>query len=258
MNCLPEDPKSIWMEEMRSIVLVDTFRNELVRNGTEDRGYSNNNYTVISIGNYEDTINIDYCKHNNPSKYRFVSFDLYDLVPFPYRWGDSSDFWLFVDTSQCIGRSKYFYSSPSRLPISDPRYDTNAPHLCRDSLLSYPIFIKNISTDSLLVANALKLPLTLEAKDSFGNWLYIQNPVRYHSGQAVCLIAPNETLLSAFPVLAGDYKADLRLVMGLRGMDPPMTYSNTFQGYIDGDNLRKTSERYRAWQLKQRSSLERE
>lgn len=242
MSCASNnDPKSEWIKEMQSIVLVDTFQNEMIRDSIEYTYYHSNLYPILDIGIFRDSIILDYC--NRPNGWDTHVASSFDSEYIRYRLIDSNDVWLYVDTSRFIGRTKRF----SPIPPLPPHLRSNEPVQCRDDVLAYPVFLKNNQADTIIVANAFKLPLMLEAKDRFGNWLPIEHRVRYHHGQVGSFLANGETILTACPIIIGNYETDLRLAVRFRKDQFPFAYSNSFKGSVDRAVVADISRRYRAW-----------
>ncbi len=105
-----------------------------------------------------------------------------------------------------------------------------------DSLIyykSFPIFIKNISKDTINLGTDGYFPILVEGKNKNGKWVEI-NKFPFYCGtgsySAICL-PPNEIIITSMFHYTGNYKTKLRLKF-------PDFVSREFDGSINEEQLR--------------------
>ena len=142
--------------------------------------------------------------------FRYGSFDM-----FP-NW-DSAKLKIAFDTTQKVSYMNF-------LPKNYKDYYYNA----------FPVYIQNISNDTVMVGYGKWLDLILEAKDKEDNWQEIQPRTAYYlnSSLAKIILPPNEIVLTTIPIYKGDYKTKLRLKIG-------NNYSEEFDGEINYSQFQK-------------------
>ena len=98
----------------------------------------------------------------------------------------------------------------------------------------YPVLLTNNHTDTVTVGYGVILPLEMEAKDSTGLWKPIEKRFIYACGMGLnsIILPPNEIILTSAPIYKGDFKTDLRLVLG-------DNFSPVFQGNINYSQFEK-------------------
>lgn len=93
---------------------------------------------------------------------------------------------------------------------------------------AYPLWLINESKDTLIVGSSANIPFKMEAKDSSGTWIPIEE--NYFSfcgvGNISIKLPPDICILSLAPIYSGNYKTLIRVALG-------NNYSNTFWGTID-------------------------
>lgn len=200
-----------------AIELIDTFCNTLVPD-TASR-MTRTSFYPMYIGPMKSSIFLLYwLEHQQPYLEEILYKEL-EMVTGEYLE-------VFVDTTRIIGSmnlSISFHQSPK-----DGIWRKNYQ---RGSIKSYPVFIKNSTTDSLIISSGKYLPLLLEAKDSTGHWQPIQVAAGHFCGTCLTYhyFLPDEVVLTTCPQFAGKYATTLRLAVG----HGKRTYSNEFQGRID-------------------------
>lgn len=97
---------------------------------------------------------------------------------------------------------------------------------------SYPVFIENVSNDTLSIGFGNRIYPIVEANDSLGNWRPIQKPGTYYCGTGLqsFYLEPNNILISSCKLYDGDFYTKLRLVLIT---NTGMIKSNEFEGTIN-------------------------
>lgn len=93
---------------------------------------------------------------------------------------------------------------------------------------TFPAILTNRDTDTIFIGYGSHIPLIMEAIDSSGNWLPIQEMYIYGCGNGLgsIILPPNECVLTLAPIFKGNYKTKLRLTLG-------NNHSKPFIGFID-------------------------
>ncbi|WP_047545813.1 hypothetical protein [Psychroserpens sp. Hel_I_66] len=146
-----KNSKSELKENYSKLVIIDKFRSQLKLDSLENSRIAN--FQPLYMGKLKDTIELNYI--NAKAGHTNLNWD-------NYKYPKHDDLKIFIDTSKYIGSSK------SNLEIFIE--NENGQHLPEHSSLSYPIFLKNNSTDTLRIGFGDELDLISEAKDSLGNW----------------------------------------------------------------------------------------
>ena len=195
--------------ELLAIELIDTFRNELQLDTATS--VTTAEFHPMYIGEIKDSIVLSYSSGANG----YLTFD----------WGrfrhpDISDLSIFVDTTQTIGSvsEKVFLPPPpppshNQPPLEETEWKIK-PH--RGRTTSYPVIIKNRSTDTLMIGYGAFLPMVIEAQDSLGIWRAIQEPFFYWCGTGLTCkyLPPDDVAISSCKLFEGDYETKMRLVFG--------------------------------------------
>ncbi|PTB92956.1 hypothetical protein C9994_13445 [Marivirga lumbricoides] len=92
---------------------------------------------------------------------------------------------------------------------------------------NYHVLLSNNGTDTIYIGYGDVLPLIMEARDSTGVWRPIEKRFIYMCGNGVgsIILPPNQVALTTAPLYKGNFKTDLRLVLG-------ENYSSIFTGSI--------------------------
>ncbi len=173
---------------------------------------STSNYKLYFIGKYQDTIFL------NP----YLNVGPFIVLPSQTQKNEvqlKQKHKLETYFLEWTNEKKYKYSEESNVEIL---IDTN-------SLISesYPVLLKNISTDTIFIGYGQHIPLLMEAKDSLGSWKPVQKKFIYMCGNGVgsIILPPNEYALTLAPIFNGNYKTLLRLSIG-------KNHSEAFYGKI--------------------------
>ncbi len=135
-----------------------------------------------------------------------------------YKFPKQNSLELFIDTTRIIGipMGLYEYSKTEK----------------RNDKIANPIFIKNISTDTLTIGYAEYLPLIIEAKNRKGAWQPIQERMKFMCGNGMrnFYCPPNNIVISAMQKYGGNFKTKLRLKY-----ESFATKSSIFSNEINGE-----------------------
>ena len=117
------------------------------------------------------------------------------LINIEYKYPDSNDLKIVVDTSEIIG---------SGMDVTD---DDVRSYNFKGKYKSYPVFIENVSNDTLSIGFGNRIYPIVEAKDSLGNWRPIQKPGTYYCGTGLqsFYLEPNNILISSCKLYDGDF-----------------------------------------------------
>ena len=123
------------------------------------------------------------------------------LINIEYKYPDSNDLKIVVDTSEIIGSGmdgKNTYSMTN---------DDVRSYNFKGKYKSYPVFIENVSNDTLSIGFGNRIYPIVEAKDSLGNWRPIQKPGTYYCGTGLqsFYLEPNNILISSCKLYDGDF-----------------------------------------------------
>jgi hypothetical protein len=217
-------------------LIIDTFNidNKVLEMDT----FTVNNYNPLYFGKLTDSIFITYHLRvsppaqlsekiknlKNPPEEPKSAF-YFDLYKEYFRYGsfdmfpnwDSAKLKIAFDTTQKVTYLNF-------LPKNYKDYYYHA----------FPLYIQNLSKDTVMVGYGKWLDLILEAKDKENNWQEIQPRTAYYlnSSLAKIILSPNEIVLTAIPIYKGDYKTKLRLKIG-------NNYSEEFNGEINYSQIEK-------------------
>lgn len=132
---------------------------------------------------------------------------------------DSTDMEIFVDTSRILGLVEMDYRLGKKTK-------PNA---------FYPVFIKNLSKDSLQLGYGGRenvfLFFTLEAKNELGKWQPVEKKISWECGTGMSphYLFPKHIAITGTKIYAGDFLTNLRLSLQT---EKTTIYSNTFRGKI--------------------------
>ncbi|MBX7225992.1 MAG: hypothetical protein K1X55_08165 [Chitinophagales bacterium] len=180
---------------------------------------TNGYYRFLYIGKYSDTIQVNHFLRalNLPNivnedstiqktKKHSNSLDLHSKEYYPL--GNSSRksrLSILVDTTQLI--DNIFYNTGYN---------------------AFPVMIMNIGTINAFLCSGDELPMFLEATDSTGNWLPIEEVFFPYCGVGLksVILPPEEIVITSVPIYEDDFKTRLRLRMN-------NIVSNVFNGNIN-------------------------
>lgn len=175
------------------------------------RTLSSSYFETIYMGEVKDTLAVNYTY--DLSKFSKWSFD-YEAI-----WGKSENkVTLQIDTSKLI------YITPENKPFGKDELP----------LYAHPVFLQNISPDTLVVGYGEFLPFYLEVMDYQGEWKTIEEPFLYMCGNGLnnLILPPNEIAITPVPVFNGNFRTKFRMRL-------EDTYSNEFTASIDSIRLKK-------------------
>lgn len=212
-NCDNESEKYNFSQ----ININDKFTNILEKDTSFE--ISEAQFSPLYIGDFKKDIILIY-------KTEKIGNRTYDLLDYDlYKRPDTSSIRIFIDTNRIIGS-----------PMSVWEYYDKPEY--RNSKIAYPVFISNISVDTLNIGLGNILPMVIEAKDENGNWKPIQNEFIYDCGTGLTIIyiAPNQITITSMKLFHGDFKTKLRLVFGYFN---DKVYSNEIDGYINIEQFKE-------------------
>jgi hypothetical protein len=132
-----------------NLILYDNFENELILDTISNRREAQ--FSPVYIGKIKDSIKLKY-------KTSKIGNRLEDINWGKYRNPKTADLNVIIDTTKTIGFPMWiweYYKAPEH----------------RVNKKSYPIFIKNESSDTLSIGFGDVLPMVTEVQDSIGNKL---------------------------------------------------------------------------------------
>jgi len=211
----PEIKDKVNHAKFDPVNVIDTFKNELILESANS--ITTASFHPLYVGPTKDSIYLNY-------NMRELSYRDYNWIEYSYP--KSSDLLIFIDTTQYIGSINILN-----------RFLSKSIHKNK-SIKSYPIFLQNISKDTLNFGFGNYIPLILQAKDSSGDWKPIQKEFRYSCGTGLSYfyLPPDELLISSCKIFNGNYKTQLRLVYGY----DETAFSNEFTGHINYSQFDKS------------------
>lgn len=192
-----------------------TFRNASLNNVL--------GYNSFYIGKISPILSVDFPLN---SEYLFTNESLYKHPT------DSSDIRVYVDTTKVIPNvcntvipKKYLYNHKS-FKIDEFNNHT-----------SYPVFIENISSDTLIIGSTNGLPLHLQILSPKGIWIETNHFIPgCGTGLKLLKLLPHHISITAHPITYGNIKTKFRFAYGYRQTTRNQSkyiYSNEFYGHID-------------------------
>lgn len=192
-----------------NVVLYDAFSNPLVADTIYYTRIAQ--FSPLYVGNLKDSIKLNYKAPQITHKTKIWT---------KYRTPNQNDLDIYIDTTKTIG-----FSMPIWEYYTKPQYRTNKK--------SFPIFIKNKSTDTLSVAIGNMLTIITETKDSINNWIPIEK--KFLPGCLTSLnmlyIPPNQVLITPLRQNYGTHKTKIRVRFEL-GLNDTI-YSNEIDSYLN-------------------------
>jgi len=225
-GCGLQTDDTIKEKNFTSITLVDTFSNKLVPDTANH--ITEAEFHPLYMGIDQDSISLNYTSYN--TNYQTPNWN-------QYKHSASTGMDIFVDTSTIIGSPLGFYGV---LPSSFSEDSKNGEQKrvdFRGGTKSYPVFLKNLSQDTIELGYGEFIPLLIEAKDSLDNWKLIQEPFMYFCGTGLShfYLPPGEITVTSCKLFSGDYKTKMRLVYGFM----PVLKSNEFEGFMNYTQFEK-------------------
>lgn len=210
-SCLKQERKSVLAEgaegkedKLQQMVLLDPISIPLKKDSAGS--VTEAAYFPLYVGEVKDSIWLN----DKVEMAGFITF-----IPENYKYPDSADLMILIDTSKIIGSSHFSYPPPP------PKGATEKDLLLlnkqrRDTIESYPLIIKNEGEDTLMVGFYDFMPLILEAVDSLGVWRPIQEPVFFYcgTGRSELYLPPKNIVLTSCKIFTGSYRTKMRVVYG--------------------------------------------
>ena len=188
--------------------LIDTFNNVLQKDTATSISVAQ--FSPIYIGDKKNELKITY----NTSK---VGNRIYKRgkhkKPVP------KTMIISIDTTQTVGSPMGVWEY-----LKKPEY--------RVGKIAYPVFIENLSKDTLEIGFGNVLPIIMEAKDENGTWKPIQKKYKYGCGKGLTqfYLGPKQLAVTTMKQFEGTFKTKLRLVFSYTTLK---VYSNEIDGYIN-------------------------
>lgn len=153
--------------------------------------------------------------------------DLNDTIDFNSKWFQEDLWYAFED--------KRNYSYPKKKDINifvdTTRFIRVEVGFKNEKYIkSYPVFIENISKDSLIITSIMSLPIMIEVEfdNKWQEWIWGNYSIGCGNTSEL-LLPPGNILVTAFKIYEGNHRVKMRLVYGDK------IYSNTFWGMIDSN-----------------------
>lgn len=156
-----------------NVILYDDFDNELILDTVSVRREAQ--FSPVYIGEIKDFIKVVY----NTSKIEQRTWDREK-----YRWVNETDLKIYIDTTKVFGFSMNHFK------------DSENEH--RVNTKSYPVFIKNETSDTLKVGVGDIFPIVTEAQDTTGKWNAIESHFMYACGVGLTefYLPPNHIIIT--------------------------------------------------------------
>jgi len=193
-----------------NLILYDNFDNELILDTISGRRESQ--FSPVYIGKITDSIELSY-------KTSKIGHRIEDIDWGKYRSPKATDLNIFIDTTKTIGFPMWiweYYKAPEH----------------RVNKKSFPIFIKNQSSDTLSIGFGDVLPMLTEVQDSNRNWKQIERQFIYDCGTGLTefYLPPNQIAISSLRQNYGTNKTKFRVRFRLGDNE---IYSNEINGNIN-------------------------
>ncbi|PIE50055.1 MAG: hypothetical protein CSA38_05110 [Flavobacteriales bacterium] len=204
--------KIIQHHDYTNMVLYDTIQKELVLDTLSNGEIAD--FPILYIGKIKDSIKLKRGDFDDYS-YSYEEFARtqnheelpppLNKYPYPYQKNQIS---IFIDTTKTVG----FYEYDSPIGIK-----------------SYPVFIENLSQDTLYIANNGSLPMLTEMKSNSEDWKEIEKPFLLMCGVGIRhdFLPPNQIVITTLRQNYGTTKVKYRLK--LKCFDKNF-YSNEING----------------------------
>lgn len=187
-------------------------------------------YIPCYLGQKHDIVSID--RDVLDSSYFYTNFSLYKTPE------DSNDIRLFVDTTQYIPNN---YNTITSVGIHSNWNEFKKIIFVKHK--SYPVYIENISLDTLNIGSMNGLQIHLECLLTDGSWKKM-NRVLPGCGTGLKLfkLPPKAISITAYPISNGSFTTKFRFAYGYNlntdELSTPI-YSNVFYSKIDSSFIQK-------------------
>lgn len=191
-----------------AIKLIDRFNNKLVKDTAFEKTEAQ--FSPIYIGEKKAEVYLNYKTERIGN--RVEEWE-------KYKKPEANQIIITIDTSRIVGSPMGVWEYYKK-----PEY--------RNEKMSFPVFIENLSTDTLNIGFGDILPIFIEAKDIEGNWRPIQRQFIYDCGTGLTefILNPGQIAITTMKKFAGDFKTKLRLVFGY---SDNKIHSNEIDGQIN-------------------------
>lgn len=198
-------------------VVSDTSKSIIIARNTI--WLQDGNFCPYYLGPWKDSINVPY-------KQNLKKFFVYDGARMRYHEPDSVEILLVVDTTKIISDKKMNWGRKG-IEYSIEAYK------------AYPVFIVNLTNDTLNIGYGDHLPIIMEAMDNNGRWRPIEEPYIYFCGTGLndIILPPKEIIVTAAPIDSGEIKTKIRLRFN-------KILSNEFSGTINPGQFESEEKRY--------------
>lgn len=231
---LSYDPKTdAEANPFSSIVLIDTLTDKLTLHSS--KRMTTSQFHSVYTGPLKDSVEINYSYDNSNSRTEYWQ---------RFEKPNNENLIIYMDTTQLIGSAlgRWGLIPPlPALPKADKEISSkdikeyanrNKRIALRKAKKSYPVFIQNLSSDTLLISFGYDLPLIIEAQDSLNIWKPIQRRQIYHCGTGLYdhILNPKELIISTCPLFQGTFRTKMRIAYQFNS---ETLYSNEFQGSMN-------------------------
>lgn len=195
--------------------LIDTSSSKAIKKQENYQSFTTCDY--LYVGKYKDTIAVNYSLRLLEEGERYSGkngeegFCLSWILDRPYSFWEQSSVEISIDTSKRIKNRALMTRSWETVYYE-----------------AYPVLLRNLEEDTIVIGLLLELPLLMEAKDSSGNWQLIEEEIGALCGTGLMgiILPPNEVVLTSVGIYQGNYETDWRLRIG-------NSYSMPFRGVIN-------------------------
>lgn len=114
------------------------------------------------------------------------------------------------------------------ITIRTAGYDFENESFSEGLNLAYPLYMRNTSSDTIIIGLGNHISLVLEAKNQFGEWQVIETIYNYICGTGLNFIIsyPDQVTVTAVPIYQGSFKTQCRVRLG-------KSISESFEASID-------------------------
>ena len=200
--------KATSSNDYSAIKLIDRFDNKLVQDTTSEKTEAQ--FSPVYIGEKKNEVSLTYKTEKIGNR-----VEQWDRHKRP----NEKSLIITIDTRRIIGSPMGVWEYYKK-----PEY--------RNEKMAFPVFIENLSTDTLNIGFGDILPIIIEAKDKEGKWRPIQRQFIYDCGKGLSefYLAPSQISITTMKIFAGDFNTKLRLAYGYSG---DKIYSNEIDGQIN-------------------------
>jgi hypothetical protein len=204
--------KTTTTNDYSAIKLIDRFNNKLEKDTVFKKTEAQ--FSPIYIGEKRDEISLTYKTEKIGN--RIEEWDR-------YKTPSVGEIEITIDTSRTVGSPMGIWEYYKK-----PEY--------RNEKIAFPVFIENISNDTLNIGFGDIIPMIIEAKDKEEKWRPIQREFIYDCGTGLTefYLSPKQIAVTTMKIFVGNFETKLRLVF-----DSPdeKIYSNEIDGRINPEQF---------------------